>query len=181
MPRVIQRETGFAPSPLTDDHALLIGLIITNWTALDVALDEALVAIMRLRQIQVRLITSRLDYREKRDLIRVTAHGGGIPEYALDSLERRLKFIDRCYDIRNVVAHTAWTEGPQQGSIQALRLHTRGKMARAIGIGKYQEDTKYKFSMLDLLRWAKRMMLARRFLLSFLDRHHLLVFEDRRS
>lgn len=171
-------KTGLAPGPLTDYHAHMIGLIIVNWSALDLAMNEALAAILRFPLHQAVLVTSRLDYKDKRDLLRIAAAGGAIPKDTQQSFERILRFIDRCSDVRNIVAHAVWTQGTAPNSIIALRLHTRGKQLKIIGIGKYQEDRKFEFTDFDLLKYAKRITVVRGFLLSFLERRNLIALKN---
>jgi hypothetical protein len=155
---------------ITDDHYRAFGKIIARFAGLEMILEAALAAMLKMQPGLAPLVMTTLRYEQKRDLLRTLNSMADWPSETRDEFDRLIKNADSVNKTRRYVAHSMWKPGRKVGRIKPMAITAKGDVKM---LGMHHNEKEY--SATDLEAEAKRIAdIAQRFR-RFLDHHGLLA------
>ncbi len=115
---------------LNDDHIFSFGHIILQWGRFEGCIDRLIRDLWCLNQFDGILLTSNMNYANKRMSLLALTESPMPPltKSDRDKIQNILKRARHLYAIRNDVAHGLWANGKKPASIKPLSVKGRGKI-----------------------------------------------------
>jgi hypothetical protein len=112
--------------PLTNEHALAMGILINAWAALEDLVAELITRLLANSLTAGFAICSNMDHSRRCDLLRAVS--GRLPLAFSSDLKKLLNDMEATYKIRNLVAHSTWTKAEKRSHIKPMQFRARGSM-----------------------------------------------------
>ena len=147
-------------SNLTLDHITAFGAIINLCAKIENQMQITMAGIVGLNLGTTMVFTAGLSYLWKRDVLKNLNAMCTLPNDANATLNDLINEFDQFQQLRNVIAHSIWTNGTRCAAVKPMRLKIRSGKPVAVGV----EDTERDYTHDELWAEAKRLnALSQRF------------------
>ena len=141
------------PDCITDQHLMLFGAVIQWFARHEVLMEEIMASLSGADATSIKLLTSGLNFTEKRDALFNLLSHRAVPLDQIDRMQRYLVVLRTFTPLRNDIAHSAWIKGKpdnlispawlSHGSLKAVKPeHEIGEQAKVF-IEHYEDQVTY--------------------------------------
>ena len=121
------------PHPVTKEHALWFGVIITEFARFELRMHLAAAGILNQDIGTAMILLGGMNFRQKVQTVwhlnrTIGADGKPSPEIAESLIEAR-----KLSKLRNYIAHSTWTDGRKNGAIKPMFVGTHGDKLKVMG------------------------------------------------
>ena len=151
--------------PLSHEFLAQIGLIAAQWSAIEVAMELAILKIQEIDLSTGLVLTSEIGFRQRYNLLMTFANepGGIEPKTEADTLKRILKRIWNAYPKRNAAVHPLWVATDDPLIAKRMGIRAKGRL-RVIS---------ESVSLDDLIKDAEEIRQIGGYLSAFMERNGL--------
>ena len=128
------------PYPVTKEHALWFGFIISLFARFESHLNIAVAGILNTDVATGAILIGDMSYRQKRQTVKHLNSTIGVNGHFNKDLVEALDDAHQHSSLRNWIAHATWVRGQRPNSIKPMQLRLRGKAPDPIGVDEEERD-----------------------------------------